>query len=405
MTLTKIKSSLFKNKFLVIAFVVGFAGLGVFQVVSSSAGPATAQGLLSVSVNEANAKGVLTGNKVPNANIHVVAVPVESTYNCTQYGSPVDWGNSTGTGIGAFTCATWSGGRLYQVDASKSGYTSLGARQFTIYPGANTQVNLTLSLNDTDNDGIADTTDACPAQPGVAPSGCPVSGVAGYGVASIQVAEMNLAGQLTGKNVTDAAVTISPVPVDSTYSCVQSNSSNTAGNGNTYSYGIAAFTCGTTTGGKQYTANASKTGYVSKGAYNGVVQIGATTVLRLVLQQIDTDGDGFADVVDACPTKSGIAPNGCPPSDTTPPTAPTNLTGRAYSGGKINLSWSAATDNVGVVSYKVNLANKGTVATVTGKSVQLNGAVRGKFYTYTVIAVDAAGNQSKASNSITIKAK
>src|SRR5579871_2179514 len=37
--------------------------------------------------------------------------------------------------------------------------------------------------------------------------------------------------------------------------------------------------------------------------------------------------------------------------DTTPPTAPTNLTATAISGAQINLSWTASTDNVGVTGY------------------------------------------------------
>src|SRR5467141_311440 len=42
-----------------------------------------------------------------------------------------------------------------------------------------------------------------------------------------------------------------------------------------------------------------------------------------------------------------------PPPDTTPPTAPTNLTATAASATQINLSWTASTDNVGVTGYRV----------------------------------------------------
>src|SRR5581483_1647659 len=40
-------------------------------------------------------------------------------------------------------------------------------------------------------------------------------------------------------------------------------------------------------------------------------------------------------------------------SDTTPPTAPSNLTATAASSSQINLSWTASTDNVGVTGYLV----------------------------------------------------
>ena len=39
--------------------------------------------------------------------------------------------------------------------------------------------------------------------------------------------------------------------------------------------------------------------------------------------------------------------------DTTPPTAPTNLSATAASPTQVNLSWSAATDNVAVTGYRV----------------------------------------------------
>src|SRR5437667_118862 len=41
------------------------------------------------------------------------------------------------------------------------------------------------------------------------------------------------------------------------------------------------------------------------------------------------------------------------PPDTTPPTAPTNLTATAASASQINLAWTASTDNVGVTGYMV----------------------------------------------------
>ena len=40
-------------------------------------------------------------------------------------------------------------------------------------------------------------------------------------------------------------------------------------------------------------------------------------------------------------------------TDTTPPSAPTNLTATAASSTQINLAWTASTDNVGVTGYRV----------------------------------------------------
>src|SRR5262249_58374120 len=41
------------------------------------------------------------------------------------------------------------------------------------------------------------------------------------------------------------------------------------------------------------------------------------------------------------------------PPDTTPPTQPGTLSTNAVSGGEIDLSWGASTDNVGVNGYQV----------------------------------------------------
>jgi len=86
-----------------------------------------------------------------------------------------------------------------------------------------------------------------------------------------------------------------------------------------------------------------------------------------------------------------------PTNDTEDPTAPTNLMTSNPSPSTIDLSWTASTDNIGVVSYDVyvdavNMFNTTmTSFTVTGLNPETN-------YCFTVIAKDAAGNQSALSN-------
>ncbi|HSX52931.1 MAG TPA: Ig-like domain-containing protein [Patescibacteria group bacterium] len=88
------------------------------------------------------------------------------------------------------------------------------------------------------------------------------------------------------------------------------------------------------------------------------------------------------------------------PPDTQAPTGPTNLVATAVSTSQINLSWSAATDNVAVVSYLVFRNNSSTpIATVSTTSFGDTGLSAGTTYTYTVKAVDGANNTSIASNS------
>ena len=79
-----------------------------------------------------------------------------------------------------------------------------------------------------------------------------------------------------------------------------------------------------------------------------------------------------------------------PPSDTTAPSAPTNLTATAVSSSQINLSWYASTDNVGVTGYKI--FRGGTLlTTVTGASYSNTGLSSSTSYSYYVRSVDAAG--------------
>lgn len=82
--------------------------------------------------------------------------------------------------------------------------------------------------------------------------------------------------------------------------------------------------------------------------------------------------------------------------DTTVPTAPQNLLATAVSTSQINLSWSASTDNIGVVGYEV-YRNSTKVATVTTPSYGDTGLTASTSYTYTIKALDAAGNASVAS--------
>ncbi|MGZ3457350.1 MAG: lamin tail domain-containing protein [Archangium sp.] len=89
-------------------------------------------------------------------------------------------------------------------------------------------------------------------------------------------------------------------------------------------------------------------------------------------------------------------------SDTTPPTAPTNLSATAASSSQINLAWTASTDNVGVSSYNVYRSPDNTtfsaVASTSSTSYSNTGLTASTTYYYRVTADDAAGNESANSN-------
>jgi len=84
------------------------------------------------------------------------------------------------------------------------------------------------------------------------------------------------------------------------------------------------------------------------------------------------------------------------PADTTSPTTPTSLLATAISSSQINLSWTASTDNVGVVGYHI-YRDSVEIATITATSYQNTGLAPSISYTYAVSAYDAAGNGSFAS--------
>jgi chitodextrinase len=88
--------------------------------------------------------------------------------------------------------------------------------------------------------------------------------------------------------------------------------------------------------------------------------------------------------------------------DTTAPTAPTGLTATSPTATQVNLSWTAATDNVGVTGYQIfrDGSSIGTVGAVTTYSDST--VLGGTAYSYTVKAVDAANNVSPASNAASV---
>lgn len=77
------------------------------------------------------------------------------------------------------------------------------------------------------------------------------------------------------------------------------------------------------------------------------------------------------------------------------PTAPENLSAVPISSSRIDLSWSASTDNVGVVGYRVYRdGNPIPIATVSSPGYSDSSLSPSTTYTYTVDAYDARGNTS-----------
>lgn len=88
-------------------------------------------------------------------------------------------------------------------------------------------------------------------------------------------------------------------------------------------------------------------------------------------------------------------------ADTTAPSAPTNLVASNITTSGVTLSWTAASDNVGVTGYNVY---QGTTlkASVTTTSASITGLTAGTAYSFSVKAKDAAGNISAASTTVNV---
>jgi hypothetical protein len=119
-----------------------------------------------------------------------------------------------------------------------------------------------------------------------------------------------------------------------------------------------------------------------------------------------TDGTAYTFTVTAATSLgtsvASATSNTVTPVDTHPPTAPTGVHG-AFDKGALVVAWQAATDNVGVVRYELDL-NGAAIASITGSTQATTRAIEPKGSSvYTVRAFDAAGNVSAPSGSLIVK--
>ncbi|MGW5640191.1 cellulase family glycosylhydrolase [Streptomyces sp. NPDC003832] len=92
-------------------------------------------------------------------------------------------------------------------------------------------------------------------------------------------------------------------------------------------------------------------------------------------------------------------------SDTQAPTAPGTPTASAVTSTSAQLTWPAATDNVGVTAYevvRVSGSTETTLAASTTSSAALTSLTPNTAYTLAVYAKDAAGNRSPRSATVTL---
>ncbi|MFJ2709001.1 carbohydrate binding domain-containing protein [Streptomyces sp. NPDC087428] len=112
---------------------------------------------------------------------------------------------------------------------------------------------------------------------------------------------------------------------------------------------------------------------------------------------------GVSTVKDRTVTKDAADPCAAEPADTEAPTAPKAVKADA-DGVSVVLTWEPSTDNRGVTKYQVTRTggSKGVMVSDVGSTVFSDAGLEEKTaYSYTVKAVDAAGNTSAASAAAT----
>ena len=135
---------------------------------------------------------------------------------------------------------------------------------------------------------------------------------------------------------------------------------------------------------------------VAVGTWNATLAVGASTSFGWI-------GAPGGITPANCTVNGGSCSGGTPPGDTTPPTAPTNLTSPSKTSTSVSLSWNASTDagGSGLAGYRV-FRNGTQVAQVTGTTHTDSGLTPSTTYQYVVRAVDGAGNVSGPSNQISV---
>ncbi|WP_218005082.1 glycosyl hydrolase family 18 protein [Actinomadura macra] len=93
--------------------------------------------------------------------------------------------------------------------------------------------------------------------------------------------------------------------------------------------------------------------------------------------------------------------SGEPELDTEAPSAPSNLRSTSKTATTASLSWNASTDNVAVTGYDI-YSGSTKVTTATGTSATVTGLSPKTAYSFTIKAVDKAGNSSPASDSLSV---
>lgn len=148
-----------------------------------------------------------------------------------------------------------------------------------------------------------------------------------------------------------------------------------------------------------WTAASDNVGVNEYEIFNGASSIGTTANTSFNITGL-TNGQTYSMTVKAKDAAGNVSSASTALSittlDTSDPTAPTGVTSSNVTETSATLSWTAATDNVGVTSYEV-FKNGTSIGSTSNTSFEVTGLTAGQTYSMTVKAKDAAGNVSLAS--------
>jgi putative cell wall-binding protein/chitodextrinase len=163
--------------------------------------------------------------------------------------------------------------------------------------------------------------------------------------------------------------------------------------------GVSAVALSTTSIGVSWTASSDASGIneyrvYSGGALRATVTGTSATVTGLVpstsysfsVVAVDNAGNVSGNSATASATTPSLP-------DTTAPAAPTGVVAATLGTDSIRVSWSASSDASGIKEYRVSM-NGALQVTVTGTSATVTGLAAGTSYSFSVVAVDNAGNVS-----------
>ncbi|MEV4303689.1 CBM35 domain-containing protein [Nonomuraea sp. NPDC049624] len=132
------------------------------------------------------------------------------------------------------------------------------------------------------------------------------------------------------------------------------------------------------------------------GSWDTWADVRATVTLNAGVNTVRATGTG----AEGGPNVDRLSVSGAGGADGQAPTVPASPRVTGVSATGISLAWTDSTDNVGVTGYRVY---EGTtvVATSPTASATVAGLAAGSTHTYTITAVDAAGNESGHSAAVT----